>query len=145
VPKTNQQKALDPFEFRFQDKADKAKYGSRWFVYDEASILRLDARELIAIETDLDMSIPAMMNGFRQSSVLGDTAAAWLAIRQANPTLVGDFDDFKPIWAAMEWRLVPKDQPAEAVPDDSPTADGPSSTTSDQTASADSPVSLLAE
>lgn len=113
---TNLLKALDPFEFRFTDPGDQKKYGKRWYSYDEGAILRLPARDLIAIETDLDMSIPMMMNGFRRSSVLGDTAAAWYGVRAVDPNLAGDFDEFNPIWSALEWRLAPKDQPDEAEP-----------------------------
>jgi hypothetical protein len=119
MAKTNLMKALDPFEFRFTHPDDRKKYGNRWYVYDESAILQLPARDLIAIETDLDMSIPMMMNGFRRSTVLGDTAAAWYGVRAVDPALAGDFDEFNPIWAALEWRQVPKDQTAEAAQDDS--------------------------
>lgn len=134
-------KALDPIWFRFTDPEDAGKYGDRWWKYDEATILRKRARDQIALETEMGMTLVAVMNGFRASSVLGDAAVAWLAIYQVDPARAGDFEDFNPITMMIEWTSTdpepgPKDDapagsPApEASP--SPMAGGQQSTTSER-------------
>jgi hypothetical protein len=105
MSKPNALRAMDPLEFRFTDPQDVATYGDGWYVYDEAAFLRLRARDLIEIEGTLGMSLVAVMNGMRASTTLGDTAAAWLALRAAGKTKVaGDFDDFNPVTNLIEWR-----------------------------------------
>jgi hypothetical protein len=126
-------KALDPIWFRFTDPEDAGKYGDRWWKYDEGSILRMRAREQIALETEMGMTLVAVMNGFRASSVLGDTAVSWLAVHQVDPARAGDFDDFNPITMMIQWTSSdPEPGPKGDVPagtprpeeSDSPTADG---------------------
>lgn len=96
-------RALPRIWFRFTDLEDQGKYGDGWFCYNESTILRQRAREQIALETALGMPLVAMMNGFRQDSILGDTAAAWLAVRAIDPARAGDFDEFNPITTLIEW------------------------------------------
>jgi hypothetical protein len=110
-------RALPAFWFRFLNEEDQGKYGGDWLKYDEGAILRMRARDQIALETDLGMTLIAMMNGFRQDSILGDTAAAWLGVRAVDPARAGDFDEFNPITTLIEWSkenpdAVPKDEPA---------------------------------
>jgi hypothetical protein len=119
--KPNALKALPPAWFRFTDPEDQALYGDRWFVFKEADMLRLRARELIALETDLGMPIVAVMNGFRESTALGDTAAAWMGVRAADLTLAGEFDQFNCVTNMIEWTATPpepdpKDEPAQDLP-----------------------------
>lgn len=102
--KPNALRAMDPLEFRFTDPEDAKKYGTGWWLYDEARYLRMRARDLIALEGEMNLSMVAVMNGMRASSTLGDTAAAWLAIQSVNPGLAGQFDDFNPITNLIEWR-----------------------------------------
>lgn len=110
-------KALDPIWFRFTDPEDAGKYGDRWWKYDEASILRMRARDQITLETELGMTLVAVMNGFRTSSVLGDAAVAWLAIHQVDPARAGDFDDFNPITMMIQWTSTdPEPGPKGDVP-----------------------------
>lgn len=114
------ERALDPVWFRFTDEEDRKKYGDRWYVYDESAILNLRARALIDLETDMDLKVLFVMNGFRDSTMIGDTGVIWMALRQADPTLAGDFEDFNPIIMSVEWRSTdpgPKDQ---AEPSESP-------------------------
>jgi hypothetical protein len=114
MSKPNALRALDPLEFRFTDPEDVAKYGDRWYPYDEGRYLRLRAREQIALEGSLGMPLVSVMNGFRSSTGLGETACAWLGVRSVNPVLAGDFDDFNPLTNMIEWRdaLEGKAEPA---------------------------------
>jgi hypothetical protein len=114
-------KALNPVEFRFSDPADVEKYGDRWFRYSELEIMRLPARELIELEGMLGMPIPDMMNGMRMSSILGDTAGAWLGVRAVDEKLAGDFDSFNPITMLIEWRPA-VDEGKDQAPTESATA-----------------------
>jgi hypothetical protein len=104
MSKPNALKALDPLNFRFTDPEDVKKYGDRWYTYDEASILRLRARDLIDLEGEIGTPMVAVMNGMRASTTLGDTAAAWLGVRAMSTDLAGPFDDFNPITNLIEWQ-----------------------------------------
>jgi hypothetical protein len=119
MPMSNADRAMDPLEFRFTDAEDIGKYGEGWFVFDEGYWLRLRARDLIELETMLGVPIVHMMNGFRSSTSLGDTAAAWLGVRAVDPARAGDFDEFNPLTNTIEWRKVkPGKAPApEATPE----------------------------
>jgi hypothetical protein len=134
MSKPNALRALDPLEYRFTDPQDVARYGDGWRVYDEAYWLRLRARDLIAIEGRLNMSLLSVMNGMRSSTTLGDTAAAWLGMVAAGQhVLAGEFDEFNPVTNLIEWReyegkavAVAEDTqpaPAPAQPDTLPPED----------------------
>lgn len=99
----NALRALGPCWFRFTDPDDVGKYGDGWFKYDEGAILRRRADFLIALETDLGMPVVSVMNGFRSSTVLGDTAVAWIGVREVDPSRAGDFDEFTPMTMLIEW------------------------------------------
>lgn len=94
---------LRPIRFRFNDPADVERYGDRWFVYSEAQIVRLPARKLIELELELGMTLLDAMNGSRESTVLGDLAAAWLAVHLEDPALAGKFNDFSPLIMLTTW------------------------------------------
>lgn len=118
----NALRALGPCWFRFMDSEDQGKYGDRWYKYDEGAILRRRADFLIALETDLGMPVVSVMNGFRASTVLGDSAAAWIAIREVDPARAGDFDQFNPITMMIEWSKTepepgPKDEEPATMPE----------------------------
>jgi hypothetical protein len=112
----NALKALDPLEFRFTDPQDVEQYGGDWFTYDESYWLRLRARDLIEVEGMLGMSMVSIMNGVRASTILGDTAAAWLSIRVKSADLAGEFDKFNPVTGLIEWRAQEKAPAAVAAP-----------------------------
>ena len=101
---TNEMRALDPMQFRFTDPEDVQKYGDGWYTYDEGHYLRMRARDLIAIEGAMNLSITGVMNGMRADTTLGDTAAAWLGVREKDPKLAGEFDAFNPVTNRIEWR-----------------------------------------
>lgn len=123
MSKPNAERALDPLEFRFTDPDDAARYGTGWYVYDEARYLRLRARDLIALEGEMNLSMVAVMNGMRASTTLGDTAAAWLAVQSVNPALAGRFDEFNPITNLIEWRDASEGKEEAPEPETAPTAD----------------------
>jgi hypothetical protein len=109
---SNAARALDPLEFRFTDPEDVQRYGDRWYVYDESHYLRLRARDLIELETAMDLRMVLVMNELRASSTIGDTAAAWLGVRQVDAGLAGKFDDFNPVTNMIEWRPAEGKAPA---------------------------------
>jgi hypothetical protein len=97
-------KLLDPVDFRFTDPRDVERYGDRWYRYAEGDLARLPAQTLIGLEAELGMPIVDVMNGMRMSSVLGDTAAAWIGVRDVDPKLAGPFSEFNPITMLIDWR-----------------------------------------
>lgn len=103
---TNVEKAYPPMEYRFTEPADVARYGDRWWTWDEASLIRLPARILIRLEAEIGMPLIDVMNGVRVGSVLGDTAAAWVAVNLVDPQLAGEFDEFDPATLTLQWRKV---------------------------------------
>lgn len=100
---SNAIRALPSVWLRFTDVDDQKKYGEGWYEYDESWILIRPARDLIRLETELGMPLVSVMNGFRDSTALGDTAAAWIAIRDRDPIVAGPFDQFNPIIMQVEW------------------------------------------
>jgi hypothetical protein len=115
-------RALGPVWFRFTDEEDIGKYGEGWFKYDEGALLRSRARDLIALETDLGLPLVAVLNGFRDSTVLGDTAVAWIGVRLTDLSRAGDFDSFNPTTMAIEWSKTEpeplgKDEGPETMPE----------------------------
>lgn len=98
------QEAMGPAEFRFTDPQDIELYGPGWYRYSEGDLIRTPARQLIEIEAELGMPLVDVMNGMRMSTILGDTAAAWLGVREANAALAGPFDEFNPLVMLITWR-----------------------------------------
>lgn len=95
--------ALGPVMFRFTDPQDVELYGDRWFRYDESEIIRMRARDLIALEVQMGTAMVNVMNGARAHSTLGDLGAAWLGVRAADPNLAGEFEKFNPVTLAITW------------------------------------------
>jgi len=100
--------------FRFTEPADVEAYGDRWWIYDEAVIVRLPARELIRLEAEIDMAMPVVMNQMREDLTMGTLAATWLAIRLEDPDLAGRFDDYSPVVLLTEWAKVPEPETPKA-------------------------------
>jgi hypothetical protein len=115
----NKSKLMDPVEFRFTDPQDVEQYGDRWYRYAEEDLARFPARTLIELEGALGMPIVDVMNGMRASTVLGDTAAAWIGVRAVDPQLAGGFDSFNPLTLLIEWRPAREGKaPATTAPED---------------------------
>lgn len=91
-------------EFHFTAPDDVAKYGERWFRYDETEIIKKSARDLINLEAQIGAPLADVLNGVRADSIFGDTCAAWMALRAAGVDVA--FRDFSPAIMLAEWRLV---------------------------------------
>jgi hypothetical protein len=109
--------ALPAIEMKFTDPADVEKFGEDWYTYDEKSLITRPARELMVMEHALGIGLFDVMNGVRARTVLGDTAAAWIAVREKDPELAGDFNEFNPVTMLIIWRGKGK---APAAPEDLP-------------------------
>lgn len=114
-------RAMGPVWFRFTDPEDVARYGGVWYRYSEEDLVRQRADVLIPLETEMGMSLVSVMNGFRSSTVLGELAAAWLGVREADSVKAGEFDKFNPITMMIEWsRTAPEPDPKDETPVTSP-------------------------
>lgn len=111
-------------EFRFTTDEDKAAHGEGWHAYDEAALIRQPARSLVQLEGEIGLPLVDVMNGVRENSVIGDTCAAWLALRAGGAAVA--FRDFSPAIMLTEWRLM-EDGPGKAsTPEPAPTSDSDS-------------------
>ena len=119
---------LKPLEFRFTEPQDVETYGDQWITYDELDIVTKDARTLMAWEAEIGASLSSVMNGVRESSVFGDTCAAWVALKLAGRDI--RFAEFSPATMLLVWRRKPVEEgkdpgsPAPTPPDGEP-ASGP--------------------
>lgn len=104
----NKDALLAPLQVRFTEDADVAEYGSDWFTYNELMLVTTPAGDLMRLEAELGVPLVDVMRGVRESSILGDTAAAWIALRQAGVDVA--WDSFRPIIMLAQWRKAP---PAE--------------------------------
>lgn len=120
-----------PWRVRLTDPDDVAKYGDRWWIYDEAALFRLPIPELLAIEAQIPMPLKAAMDANRDDRILGELITLWVAIRlAADPEHpCPPFADFQPLIMLAEWELVPAGESEPAVPLD----EGPPSSESSET------------
>jgi hypothetical protein len=124
---TTRDSLIEPLQVRFTEPEDIEKYGADWYVYDELMFVTKPARELIPLEMEIGAPLATVMDGVRESSVFGDTAAAWLAMRAAGQAV--PFAEFNPIIMLAQWRKMPKGEPGKAPAEDSAPADSaPTST-----------------
>jgi len=120
---------LVPWRVRMTEPDDVARYGDRWWTYDEAAILRLPFSELLAIEAEIPVKLKAAIDDNRVSGVMGEMVAVWVAMRMAAdpdwPT--PPFAEFTPLIFTCEWERVPEE------PDPGPLDEAPSSSESTET------------
>jgi hypothetical protein len=92
--------------FRFKEADDVATYGDRWWLWDEAAVLGLKGRELIAIEETVG-PVLALLRGLRQDdpSTLVTMAVMWIAMTRAGREVA--WDDFNPVVFTAEWEQAP--------------------------------------
>lgn len=109
----NKKALLAPLQVRFTEPADVELYGDDWFTYDELMLVTTPARDLMRLEAQLGLPLVDVMAGVRASSVLGDTAAAWVALHQAGRDV--PWESFTPAIMLAEWRKAP-----EPVADEDP-------------------------
>jgi len=107
---------LKAWRFRFTEPVDQEKYGDGWFLWDEAAAIRLPARQLIELEGEIGIRMARVIDLARVSATVGDLAAAWLAVRAADPELAGTYADFNPLIAFTDWELAPVEEPETAAP-----------------------------
>jgi hypothetical protein len=127
---------MKPLQVRFTEPDDVAAYGDDWYLYDELALVTRPARELMALEMEIGAPLTTVMDGVRESSIFGDTAAAWLAMKAAGSDV--PFARFNPVIMLAEWRVLPVAEPGKAPAEDSAPAD--SALTSTGTASGDTVV-----
>ena len=107
---------MAPYRFRFTEPADAQQFGDGWFVYDEARIVKLPARQLARMEAELGQPIVTVMDGFRNDTVMGRLACTWLAIYLQDPDLAGRFADYSPVVLLLNLEPVPDDEvPVEST------------------------------
>jgi hypothetical protein len=105
---------LRPMQVRFTEPRDVERYGDGWHTYDELALVTTPARDLIRLEARLGLTIVDAMRGMRESSVLGDTAAAWLALQMGGSEI--PFEDFSPAIMLAVWREKPVDEDPKDAP-----------------------------
>jgi hypothetical protein len=121
---------LAPLRFRFTHPDDIAIYGEDWYLYSEPMITSMPARDLAALETELDMPLVDVMNGVRESTSMGDLGAAWIGIKldPDRGEKCPPFADFNVHTMLMDWERAPEGKapspPSMAAP--TPTAALPS-------------------
>jgi hypothetical protein len=81
----NKESLLKPMEVRFTEPADIERYGADWHTYDELAIVTQPAKVLVPLELEIGAPLVVAMDGFRESSVYGDSVAAWLALHFVEP------------------------------------------------------------
>ena len=97
---------LPPVRFRYCAE-DQAKYGDGWYVYDEAALTRIPARELVEIERTIGMSIATMLQRARGNFTDANLAATWVARRLSG--VKEDYATYEPLVLLIDWELVPAD------------------------------------
>lgn len=125
---------LRPIQVRFTEPADVEAYGDGWHTYDELQMITLPARVLIPLENEIGVPLPEVMTGVRVSSVFGDTAAAWLALRFEGHAV--PFAEFNPVITLATWRRKPAEAEAPGK-DEEPTPES-----ADPPAPAPSPIQV---
>lgn len=101
---------IAPLQVRFVDPEDIEKYGDDWYTYDELDIITTPAKTLMLLEGEIGAPLAQVMDGVRESSIFGDTAGAWLALRFAGKSV--KFSEFNPAIMLAQWRS----KPAEEAP-----------------------------
>lgn len=109
---------LPPIRFRFTAEADAATYGADWWVWDEAEVTRLPARELIALEEAVGMPLVAAIRGFHQDRAHATLAVMWIAMHRAGRKVA--WTDFNPAALLADWQEVPAEAPLDSGEDPAP-------------------------
>jgi hypothetical protein len=110
---------LKPWRVRLTDPDDVARYGGRWWVYDEAAVMRLPVDELRAIEAQIyPIRLKGAIDDNRESGVMGELIALWVAMRMAaDPEHPAPrFADFKPLIMLADWQRVPDEEVDPGTP-----------------------------
>src|SRR5688572_4541459 len=109
---------MAPMRFRFTEEADAATYGDGWWVWDEAEVTRLPARDIIALEETVGMPLITVIQGAHRNTTRGTLAAMWIAMHRAGHKVA--WADFNPAALLAEWREVPAETPLDSGEDPAP-------------------------
>lgn len=102
---------------------DHERYGDGSWVYNEAEIVRLPVKELLAIESAVG-PLTRVMNRLRQDWTDARLAAVWIARRQAG--IQEPFDTFEPLISIATVSVVEDDaDPPAPGSDSSPSTNPP--------------------
>ena len=126
-------KLLPPMRFRFHED-DRERYGSDWWVYDEAALVRVPARQLVEIEEQIGMGVRDMLLGVRTNLTLANLASMWVArrlaghlVKRGDQMVAEPFEGFEPLVWLADWEPVPAtddvDPPASASSTPPPSAE----------------------
>lgn len=108
--------------WRFRAEQDVATYGDGWAVWDEQTLARIPARELMVLEEAVNMSFAAIIRGVHLESTMATLAAMWISLHRAGSTVA--WEDFNPAVHLADWEVVPA---APLGSGEDPTPDSPSS------------------
>jgi hypothetical protein len=104
---------LKAVRFRFTDSTDVETYGSDWYVYNELGIINRPAREVMALEQEMGISVARAFTSFRLTETIGELAACWLALRLAGKSF--SFQEFNPIVHLVEWEEIPEEEQGKGI------------------------------
>lgn len=117
-------RTLPLMRFRFAE-GDRDRYGDDWWLFDEAQLSGLRARELMALDDELHaelrLNVQTALVSFARGEARGSLAVMWLARRLAGH--VEPLDGFDPLPMLAEVELL-RDEPDG---DDADPPAGPSS------------------
>ncbi|WP_330438821.1 hypothetical protein OHB44_28020 [Micromonospora sp. NBC_00821] len=116
-------KLLPPMRFRFHED-DHERYGSDWWVYDEAALVRVPARQLVEIEQQIGMGVRDMCLGVRTNLTFANLASMWVVRKLAG--VDEDFASFEPLVWLADWEPAPAtdvDPPASTSSTSPPSAE----------------------
>lgn len=120
----NRDSLIGPMELRFTEPDDVERYGEGPYVYDELAIVTQPAKVLVPLELEIGAPLASAMDGFRESSVFGDSVAAWLALHFAGKHI--PWPEFTPAIMLADWRVAPpKDDQGKASAEASDPATSP--------------------
>lgn len=109
-----------PHRFRFTEPADVKAYGDGWHLYDEAQIVRLPARQLMRLETEVGRPVVDVIDLFRADYTFGRLAGTWIALHLEDPALAGPFAGYEPVVMLLDFEQVEPEEDMGAPLDPTP-------------------------
>lgn len=110
---------LKPLRFRFTHPEDVSLFSDGWYVYNEQRISEMPARVLADLESELNMPLIDVMNGVRDSTVMGDLGASWLGVKldmDERGEKCPPFADFNVHTMLMDWEAAPESEGKDEAP-----------------------------
>lgn len=107
-----------PVQYRLSDE-DRAKFGGpEWVTFDRRELFKLDANELMKIESEMNLTIGQFLAASAQSSALGTKGMLWVARRSAG--MKESFTEFNPHIFQCDVRREPEEE--EVSEEENPTS-----------------------